>query len=84
MAITTLDKQSCFFIIYIDKFEKFQKRATKRAEGLEEYMLRILGLTTLETRFLNRDDSIEVFKILRGLRNVDLDRFFQVVGMVSV
>ena len=35
----------------------------------------ILGLTTLETRFL-RADLIEVFKILRGFEN----RFIQVVG----
>ena len=41
--------------------------------------LRILGLTTLETRFL-RADLIEVFKILRGFVNMDPDRFFQVVG----
>ena len=52
-------------------------------EGLEGYSyedrLRILGLTTLETRFL-RADLIEVFKILRGFENLDPDRFFQVVG----
>ena len=41
--------------------------------------MRILGLTTLETRFL-RADLIEVFKILRGFENLDPDRFFQVVG----
>ena len=40
--------------------------------------LRILGLTTLETRFL-RGDLIEVFKILRDFENVDPERFFQVV-----
>ena len=43
--------------------------------------MRILGLTTLETRFL-RADLIEVFKILRGFENLDPDRFFQVVEMV--
>ena len=52
-------------------------------EGLGEYsyedQLRILGLTTLETRFL-RADLIEAFKILRGFENLDPDRFFQVVG----
>ena len=52
-------------------------------EGLGEYSyeerLRILGLTTLETRIL-RADLIEVFKILRGFENLDPDRFFQVVG----
>ena len=51
-------------------------------EGLEGYSysdrLRILGLTTLETRFL-RADLIEVFKILRGFENVDPEKFFQVV-----
>ena len=41
--------------------------------------MRILGLTTLETKFL-RADLIEVFKILRGFENLDPDRFFQVVG----
>ena len=51
-------------------------------EGLEGYSysdrLRILGLTTLETKFL-RADLIEVFKILRGFENVDPEQFFQVV-----
>ena len=51
--------------------------------GLEGYSysdrLRILGLTTLETRFL-RADLIEVFKILKGFENVDPGKFFQVVG----
>ena len=67
----------------IDKLEKVQRRATKMVEGLEGYSysdrLRILGRTTLETRFL-RADMIEVFKILKGLENVDLERFFHVVG----
>ena len=52
-------------------------------EGMGEYSyedwLRILGLATLETRFL-RADPIEVFKILRGFENLDPDRFFQVIG----
>ena len=40
-----------------------------------ENRLRILGLTTLETRFL-RADLIEVFKILRGFENwVRIDFF---------
>ena len=51
-------------------------------EGMERYSysdrLWILGLTTLETRFL-RADLIEVFKILRGFENVDPEKFFQVV-----
>ena len=48
-------------------------------DGGYEDRLRILGLTTLETRFL-RADLIEVFKILRGFENLDLDRYFQVIG----
>ena len=51
-------------------------------EGLEGYSysdrLRILGLTTLETRFL-RADLIEVFKILKGFENVDPEKFFRVM-----
>ena len=47
-------------------------------EGLEGYSyedrLRILGLTTIETRFLWAD-LIEVFKTLRGFENLDPDRF---------
>ena len=67
----------------IDKLEKVQKRAMKMVKGLEysysySDRLRILGLTTLETRFL-RADLIEVYKILRGFENVYPDKFFQVV-----
>ena len=63
----------------IDKLEKVQRRTTKMVEGYSySDRLRILGLTTLETRFL-RADLIEVFKILRGFENVDPERFFQVV-----
>ena len=48
-------------------------------EGLGEYSyedrLRILGLTTLETRFLQADliiiKDFKVFKILRGFENLD-------------
>ena len=51
---------------------------------MEEYSysdkLRILDLTTLETRFL-RADLIEAFKILRGFENVDPEKFFQVAGV---
>ena len=67
----------------INKLEKVQRGATRRVEGLKGYSyedrLRILGLTTLETRFL-RVDLIEVFKILIGFENLDPDRFFQVIG----
>ena len=69
----------------IDKLEKVQRRATRMVEGLGEYSyegrLRILGLTTLETRFL-RADLIEVFKILRSLRIWTRIDFFRWLEMV--
>ena len=50
----------------VDKLEKVQRMATKMMDGLEGlgYLerLRILNLTTLETRFLWAD-LIEVYKI---------------------
>ena len=51
----------------------------ERLEGLE-YLerLRILNLTTLETRFL-RADLIEVYNILKGLDKLGPGRFFDVV-----
>ena len=65
----------------IDKLEKVQRRATKMIEGMESlgYLerLRILNLTTLETRFL-RADLIEVYKIFKGLDKLDPERFFDV------
>ena len=66
----------------VGKLEKVQRRATKMIEGLEGlgYLerLRILNLTTLETRFL-RADLIEVYKIFNGLDKLDPERFFDVV-----
>ena len=63
----------------IDRLERVQRRATKMIEGLEGYdyleRLRILGLTTLETRFV-RADLIEVYKIFNGLESLDLGRYF--------
>ena len=63
----------------IDRLEKVQRRATKMIEGLEgcSYLdrLRILGLTTLETRFV-RADLIEVYKIFNGLDSLDSGKFF--------
>ena len=63
----------------IDRLEKRQRRATKMMEGLEGYSyldrLRILGLTTFETRFV-RADLIEVYKIVNGLDSLDPGSFF--------
>ena len=64
------------------RFEKVQRRVAKMIEGLEGlgYLerLRILNLTTLETRFYMAD-LIEVYKMFEGLDNFDPGRFFNVV-----
>ena len=66
----------------VDKLEKVQKRATKMIEWQEGlgYLrrLKILNLTTLETRFL-RAGLIEVYKNFKGLDKLDSKRFFDVV-----
>ena len=66
----------------VDRLEMEQRRATKMMEGLEGlgYLerLRILNLTTLETRF-PRADLIEIYTIFKGLNKLDPGRFFDVV-----
>ena len=63
----------------IDKLERVQKRATRMIEeckgkGYEE-RLKIVGLTTLETR-RERADMLEVFKIMKGLEGLKERDFF--------
>ena len=63
----------------IDLLEKVQKRATKLVPALKdkpyEERLVALNLTTLETRRI-RGDLIETFKILKGIDNIAVKRFF--------
>jgi hypothetical protein len=65
----------------INKLEKVQRRATRmiiECRGLSyEERLKILGLTTLETRRI-RADMLEVFKILKGFEGISGDVFFRV------
>ena len=59
--------------------EKIQRRATKMVYGFNdlayEQRLKRLNITTLETRRL-RGDLIEVFKIVKGVDNVNFRNFF--------
>ena len=64
----------------IDLLEGVQRRATKLINGFSDitYQQRLakLKLTTLETRRL-REDTIEVYKILKGFDNVEYKDLFQ-------
>jgi ribonuclease P/MRP protein subunit RPP40 len=65
---------------YLQKdIEGVQRRATKLVVGTKgmsyEERLMFLDMTTLETRRV-RGDLIEVFKIMKGLEDVNKDKFF--------
>ena len=61
--------------------EKVQRRATKMVNGFKnleyEERLKRLGLKTLGYR-RNRADMIEVFKILKGIDNIDAENMFKI------
>jgi ribonuclease P/MRP protein subunit RPP40 len=63
----------------IDLIEGVQRRASKLVvwtKGVSyEERLKFLDITTLETRRV-RGDLIEVFKIMKGLEDVNKDKFF--------
>jgi len=61
--------------------ERVPQELTSGLSGLSEMAyeerLKMLGLTTVETRRL-RGDLIEVFKILKGYENIGQEVFFNV------
>jgi ribonuclease P/MRP protein subunit RPP40 len=63
----------------IELIEGVQQRATKLMRSLRdknyENSLRASNLTTLETRRL-RGDSVEVFKIFKGIDNLEAQKLF--------
>ena len=63
-----------------DALEKIQRRATKMIKDIKhlsyEERLSVLGLTTLRTRRL-RGDLILMYKVVKGLVNVDVSKFFK-------
>ena len=66
----------------IDNIERVQHRATKligECAGLSyKDRLHRVGLTTLEKRRL-RGDLLQVFKLIKGIDNIDYNKFFQLV-----
>ena len=67
----------------LDSMERVQRRATRmiaECKGLSyEDRLKELGLISLETR-QTRGDLIQVFKLIKGVDNVDYREFFQLAN----
>jgi ribonuclease P/MRP protein subunit RPP40 len=67
----------------IELIEGVQRRATKLIKSLKdetyENRLKKLHLTSMETRRL-RGDLIEVFKMFKGMDNLDVHKFFQLTN----
>ena len=67
--------------------EKIQKRATSLVPNIQRYSyeerLKILDLYSLERR-RERGDLIETFKILKGLENVDKEKWFNLSRNVDL
>ncbi|HKJ81868.1 MAG TPA: reverse transcriptase family protein [Ignavibacteriaceae bacterium] len=65
----------------IEKLERVQRRATRMIEGCGgmtyEERLAYTGLPTLERR-RDRGDVIQVFKMLKGIDNVDYNKYFTI------
>ena len=64
----------------IDMLEKVQRRATRLVSGLKrldyETRLKELGMFSLERRYA-RGDMIEVFKIFKGMDDLNFSDFFE-------
>ena len=76
-----------YLIKDIKCLEKIQKRATSLVPNIQRYSyeerLKILDLYSLERR-RERGDLIETFKILKGLENVDREKWFNLSGNVNL
>ena len=64
----------------IEMLEKVQRRATRMVEGCRgrryEDRLKILRMTTLETRRERADNMQEVYKIIKGIEEIEFKDFF--------
>ena len=67
----------------IEQLERVQHRATRMVQEFKnlsyEDRLERANLTSLETRRI-RGDLIEVFKIMKGFDNIEIEKFFRLEG----